>query len=161
MANTPRERYPIPNVKGFTEIIRVADPGAGNNFTLTLPQIENTWRYKVLSVHLRFATDATVIGRSMGLRFHDLADTYDWFWLLHPVVQTASLIRRYMFAINFPAQPWWATGNPALPETYSYLPLPDVEFTNLHRLSSDVGNMQLDDITRIAILIRRWIDDRD
>lgn len=154
-----RENYAIPNQKGFTEIIQVADPAAGANFVLTAPQVDDSWRYKILSVHMRFATDATVIGRHVGLRFHNADDTFDFFWLLHPIPQTAGLHRRYMFAINFPAQPWWATGTAALPETYSYLPLPDVEFTRLENISSDVGNMQLDNITEVAIMIRRWKDE--
>ena len=155
-----QENYAIPSVKGFTEVIQIGDPGAGNDFVFDAAAANDLWRFQLLSVHFRFSTDATVVGRYVGLRFHNTDDTFNFFYLLNPIPQTASLNRRYNFAKNFPCQPWWATGTAALPETYSYLPLPDLEFTREQRFTGTAENMQgNDELTEIAIMIRRWKDE--
>ena len=162
MANTPHENYPIPSVKGFTEVHQIPDPGNGNEFTFTLPIVQNVWRYKILSVFYRFNTSGVGGNRYTGLRFHDRLDTFDWFQIRFPMPQEQGRGPRYMYAINYPVQPFWATGTSNYFDVKNWLPLPDVEFTNEQRFSSDTANMNaLDNYTLIAIMIRRWIDQRD
>jgi len=162
MANTPRENYPIPNVKGFTETLEIADPGAGNSWIFTIPQILNEWRYKVLLLSFTFTTDANVSNRAVGLRYFRHTGAYNWWRLYYPQVQPQNQAFNYMFALNFPATPWFPGGVSADINTHRYAPLPDFEFTNWERLGFSTAFMQAGDtVTDTKIMIRRWIDERD
>jgi hypothetical protein len=140
--------------------LEIDDPGAGNQWIFTLPQVSNLWRYKILALSFYFSTDATVINRSVGLRFFRHGGAYTWWRLFVPQVQAASQAFDYMFALGLPAAPWWAGGVSIPVSNHIFCPLPDFELTNWERMGFSTGNQQAgDNCVNIHVLIRRWQDD--
>ncbi len=114
----------------------------------------------MLSITFLLSTSAIVANRYMTLYFRNTGLGTDWFRVRFPIPHTASLVLQYWYAINYPVQPWWATGTAAIPEQYHYLPLPDLELGGTDRIGSIVTNLQGgDNISNIVLRIRRWNDE--
>jgi hypothetical protein len=156
MPNTPRQNIPIDVEQGCPMQFQVADPGAGNQWIFTLPQIENQWRYRVLCVQFTLSTVGAGADRLPGLRIfrHVLA----WnLWRCYANGQATGGVRKYAFYVNCPV---------AFADNYvngqANYPLLDTSYTSWKRIGSTVQNMlATDSMTQISITIERWIDPED
>jgi hypothetical protein len=140
--------YSQPLSNGQPQVVTVADPAAGTNWSYLLP---NNYTYQVEYIRYRLATDATAANRVHAISFTDIGNLY--LQATPNLAQTASQTIDVTWS-NSPTNSLNATnglGNLTMPTT-PILP-------GNHTIRSAILNLQAtDQISDIDIYLRKWVN---
>jgi len=130
------------NIRSFT----VSDPGAGNEFTIVVPDRR---RWRILAVRFRLTTDVTEADRVVHLHLGDSANIFADVCVT--TAHAASTLKTYNFS-NF--------GSTQLaPVDCLYIPLPPLPLSAGFRILTATDLLKGGDaFSSIRYLVEEWID---
>jgi hypothetical protein len=133
-------RYGLPSLE------RGASPAAAADF---VQAVEGNYFVRLLSLHVRFVTDANVADRELCLEFRDEGDNrYDLSGA--PVEQTASTTTDYIFSV-FQGQAEWPVDSSVLVPLHERI-LPPTHDFRVHIVNAQAG----DQLSRIRFVWERF-----
>ncbi len=136
----------IQHLHGRLLSITGTDPASGAEISLTVPARR---RWKIISIRFVLVTDATVVDRTVRLKFDD--GTIALFHIASDTVQTASQERKYEFKLQPVPQ--------FLVATDFHLPLPHLSLAAGFRIITITLNLQAgDNLSAPQLLVEEWID---